>query len=100
MNNSITVNFPSHESAIQLDYVIELIGKRQTINCSIVDNGVAKPSWLHVKKFSIPSLKESRGYLPVYEDANNNTNMDTSLFIDFVYRKIMSLEKLVIFEGN
>lgn len=100
MSNSITVFYPGKESAaIHLNYAIELIGKRQTINCSIVNEGISQPVWLQVKKFSIPSLKEGRGFLPVFEQANNNTNVDTSLFIDFVYRKIMGLEKMVIFEG-
>lgn len=101
MSNSITVFYPCKESAaIHLNYAIELIGKRQTINCNIVNEGASQsPVWLQLKKFSIPSLKEKKGFLPVYEQANNNTNIDTSLFIDFVYRKIMGLEKLVIFEG-
>lgn len=100
MSNSITIFYPHKESAaIHLSYAIELIGERQTINCSVVDEGVAQPLWLQVKKFSIPSLKEGKAYQPVFEQANNNANMDTSLFIDFVYRKIMGVEKMAIFEG-
>lgn len=100
MSNSITVIYPGKEpEAILLNYDIELTGKRQTITCYIVNEGVAQPVWLQLKKFSIPSLKEAKGYLPVFEQANNNNNIDTSLFIDHVYRQIMGQEKLVISEG-
>lgn len=99
MSNSITIFYPSKESAaIYVDYAIEVLGKRQSINCIVLDKGAPRPGWLHVRKFNIDSLKRPNGYMQVFDHANNNTNTDTSLFIAQVYKEIMELEKLVICE--
>ena len=96
MSHSITISYPSSGTdSITLDYFIELTGVHQLITCNVVNKNL--PYWLQVRKFIIPSLKKKNGYVPIFSEANNNTNRDTSLFIDEAYKNIMEEQDLKIY---
>lgn len=94
MNNSITIQYPSSNSEpIEVHYTVEQSKELQTINCRIARSGL--PAWLQLRKFSISSIRKQGIYTVLFSEINNSRNMDTSLFIDFVYRSIMKLENYV-----
>ena len=96
MKKSITVSYLIGEgmTEIQLSYLSSLAGNVHTILCSV--DGSRFPNWLQLRKFELLSLKESNVYTPLYNEVNNNKNMDTGLFIDKVYTEIMHAEKMKV----
>jgi hypothetical protein len=54
------------------------------------------PNWLQLRKFDIASMHEKHGYVPLFNEINNEKNLDTILFIDTVYSDIMRTEKLKV----
>ena len=94
MNNSVTIQYPSPKSEpIEVHYTVEQSQDLQTINCSIDRRGL--PVWLQLRKFSISSIRKQGIYTALFSEINNSRNMDTSLFIDLVYRSIMQRENCV-----
>lgn len=102
MSKSISVSYLSGEVTLelQLTYVIQMMGDIQSIACSVDGNHF--PNWLQLRKFELLSLKEKSFYTPLFNEINNNKNIDTVLFIDKVYAAIMRAEKLKVrtFEGE
>lgn len=93
MNNSILVYYPSDSlDQLHVIYTIEHTEQAQTISCKVESQTV--PLWLQLRKFSMTSLKKQGRYVPLFSEVNNSTNIDTSLFIDLVYDRIMNKEKL------
>lgn len=77
---------------IHLSYSIKVVENVHTISCAVDEKHF--PIWLQLRKFDMLSLKQKKGFLPLFNEVNNSRNMATSLFIDMVYTKIMSAEKM------
>lgn len=80
---------------VHILYDIEYAGKEQTISCNV--NDTQQPRWLQLRKFSMLSINEKNGFVPMYMEVNNSKNLATALFIDKVYTEIMQAEKLKVF---
>jgi hypothetical protein len=97
MQHSILISYPEETVLpLKIDYSIVLTDEMHTITCTV--DGNRFPIWLQLRKFNMLSLKKKGFYIPLYNEANNSKNMDTTLFIDLVYSRIMDVEKLKIFD--
>ena len=96
MYKSITIlsSFNNAPSEIQLTYTVQLVETTHTIVCCVVSEHI--PNWLQLRKFEITSIHEKQGYVPLFNEINNEKNLATILFIDQVYTYIMKAEKLRI----
>jgi hypothetical protein len=91
MHHTIAITYPSDAQApLTLGYSMELVDDVHTISCSV--DGKQFPIWLQLKKFQMSSLKQKNRYLPLFSEVNSSKNIDTSLFIDLVYNRIMQAE--------
>jgi hypothetical protein len=96
MPKPITINcsFRDVASELQLTYTTQSVEALHTISCNVVSDHI--PNWLQLRKFEIASVHEKQGYVPLFNEINNEKNLDTILFIDKVYSDIMRLEKLKV----
>ncbi|MFI5195656.1 MAG: hypothetical protein ACHQD8_01075 [Chitinophagales bacterium] len=94
MYKSITIHssFNNVPSEIQLTYTVQLVETVHTISCCVISEHI--PNWLQLRKFEITSIHEKQGYVPLFNEINNEKNLATILFIDQVYTNIMKAEKL------
>ena len=85
---------------IALTYSVETVENLQTIICSVDEK--QSPNWLQLRKFEMLSLKEKKGYVPLFSEINNSKNMATTMFIDKAYTDIMLAEKckVILFAAN
>ena len=91
MSNTVTVAYPTDNgTSLNINYAIEQTDDVQTISCSV--EGSTFPIWLQLRKFTLSSLQERDGYIALYNEINDSKNMDTTLFIDLVYSRIMTTE--------
>lgn len=90
MEKFVIVNYPEQVSGdLKINYRIQLSGKLQTIEC-VVDNKQPLPGWLQLHKFNFVSLKTKDMYSLLFDQSKYNKNLDTVLFMDKVYAKIMN----------
>ena len=96
MSRSITIlsSFNNVSSEIQLAYAVQLVDTVHTITCNVVSDHI--PNWLQLRKFDITSTHEKNGYVPLFNEINNEKNLATILFIDQAYTDIMKAEKLKV----
>jgi len=96
MSKVITVHssFNNTTSEIQVNYSVRLVETTHTIACSVINEHI--PNWLQLRKFEIVSVHEKQGYVPLFNEINNEKNLATILFIDQVYTDIMKAEKLKV----
>ncbi|RYZ47990.1 MAG: hypothetical protein EOP49_19805 [Sphingobacteriales bacterium] len=80
---------------IPLTYAIERVADIQTVTCT-VDSGFAIPAWLQMRKFFISAQLIKGKYMTLYNEKNEEKNLDCSLFIDKAYNEIMQQENLRI----
>ncbi len=96
MSKSIMVAYNRGATLVEvnLSYSTQMNGNIQTIVCSVGDTHI--PFWLQLRKFEMVSMKDKNVYMPLFNEINNEKNMDTVLFIDKVYAEIMLAEKLKV----
>jgi hypothetical protein len=73
---------------IQVRYFISDLAEVQTICCEIA--GPPFPQWLKMKKFELLSLHKGNNYERIFNENNQTCNLQTDLFMDDVYKAIMS----------
>ncbi|HMR19891.1 MAG TPA: hypothetical protein PKA53_11390 [Sphingobacterium sp.] len=89
MEKFVMVSYPEPVSGpLKINYRIEQSGELQTIEC-VVDNKQSIPGWLQLQKFTLISLKTKDMYNLLFDQSKYNKNLDTVLFMDKVYAKIM-----------
>ncbi|QBQ39970.1 hypothetical protein E2P86_01905 [Sphingobacterium psychroaquaticum] len=89
MKNNILINYPkANSSPVMVDYRVSNEGKLKTISCA-VSNAQILPSWLEMQKFELVALKEEDGYSLLFHEKKFDKNLDTVLFIDQVFERIM-----------
>ncbi len=81
------------EVTIPISYIIEKNENVCTITCTVNPGNSLLPFWLQ-RKFSIKLLFTDGYYVHLFDESNIIKNLDTSLFIDQVYDKIITKEKL------
>lgn len=98
MAKEISINYEVNgtETAVPLNYIIEMIGAVQTIVCTVRTSGFHVPAWLQLRKFELKSVLSDGSYMPLFTDNSNIKNMDTALFIDKAYDEIMIKEKFAM----
>lgn len=90
MNNNILIHYPKTNSTpIDINYKITKQGSLKTITCSVADKN-SIPSWLELQKFELTAMKFDNDYDMVFEHRKFDRNLDTVLFLDLVFEKIMS----------
>jgi hypothetical protein len=83
------VSYPEPVSGpLKVNYRVEQSGELQTIECAI-DNGQPIPGWLQLQKFTLVSLKTKDTYSLLFDERKYDKNLDTVLFMDKVYAKVM-----------
>jgi hypothetical protein len=93
--NAITISYDEAVQApvsVALFYEIEQVEDVQTITC-IVKAGEALPAWLQLRKFQVAARKVRGGFMTLYDERNEDKNLDCTLFIDQAYAAIMKKEK-------
>ncbi len=89
MNNNILIYYPKKNSTpVDVQYKITKQGDLKTISCSILDKA-SLPKWLELQKFELTAMKFNNEYDLVFEHKKFDRNLDTVLFIDRVFEKIM-----------
>lgn len=95
MTSQITVVSPQYSAdELNISYEISLNNDIQEISCTIM--GPLFPIWLRVRKFILMSQKKNSLYVPLFSEVNNKMDLDTTLFIDMVYARIMDKEKFKV----
>lgn len=90
MTKNILVSYPNAEdSPLKVKYKVSNSGKIKTINC-VMSTDQTIPNWLQLRKFDFRSLKEGKKYNLLFEEKKFEKNLDTVLFLDKVYEKIMT----------
>lgn len=94
MINEIYLNFPNENSStLKINYKITQENNIHTIACT-VDPKYQVPSWLQSTKFNFNSLKRNDHFSLLFEDMKFNKNLETILFMDRCYAKIMKSSAL------
>jgi hypothetical protein len=95
MTKSITIHDTGSTPAdVHISYDIAYLGNEQMITCNV--NEAHYPLWLQLRKFTLLSLNDKKGFVPIFIEVNNSKNMATTLFIDKVYEEIMHAEKFKV----
>lgn len=93
MNKSVKVAYPfGGETDVNVLYMVELSEDMHIVNCSV--EGRSLPHWLQLRKFSFFSQLAKGVYTSLFNEVNNSRNIDTSLFIDEVYKRITIEENM------
>lgn len=89
MNNNILIHYPKASSnPVSVNYKITKQGPIKTITCIVPDKDNI-PNWLELQKFEMTAMKFDNKYNLLFEQRKFNRNLDTVLFIDKVFEKIM-----------
>lgn len=90
MKNNVTVSYPKANSTpVNVKYSISKQGKFKTITCAVAST-TAIPTWLELTKFDFVAIKSEDSYDLLFEEKKYNKNLDTVLFMDKVFEKIIS----------
>lgn len=82
---------------VSVSYCIETLNGLKMIFCAIGDeHGDIPPKWLRLRKFDVSMLHLNGVYTMLYNERNHASNIDTSLFIDMVCKKIMGHERMIL----
>lgn len=93
MNKNILIHYPKPSSRpVSVDYKITKEGPIKTITCTVPDKANI-PNWLELQKFEMTAMKFDNKYNLLFEQRKFDRNLDTVLFIDKVFEKIMSSVK-------
>lgn len=93
MTKNILVSYPdSTSSPVKVAYRVSKSGQFQTIECALTSDQ-SIPSWLQLRKFDFLSMKFKGVYKLLFEEKKFDKNLDTVLFLDKVYEKIMKTTK-------
>ncbi|MBL1410705.1 hypothetical protein [Sphingobacterium faecale] len=93
MSNNILIHYPKASSRpVSVNYKVSNEGDLKTITCSVPDKENT-PSWLELQKFELVAMKFDNAYDLVFEQRKFDRNLDTVLFIDKVFEKIMDLRQ-------
>lgn len=91
MINNILIHYPKDTSTpVDVNYKITKEGNLKTITCLINDK-INMPKWLELQKFELTAIKFDNSYDLVFEHKKFDRNLDTVLFMDRVFQKIMNL---------
>jgi len=93
MNTNILIHYPKSTSTpINVNYKVSNNGNVKTITCSLPDKGNI-PNWLELQNFELTALKIDQEYNLLFEQRKFDRNLETVLFIDKVFEKIMDVRK-------
>lgn len=93
MSSNILIHYPKANSRpVSVNYKISIEGGLKTITCVVPDKDNA-PSWLELQKFELQAMKFDNSYDLVFEQRKFDRNLDTVLFMDKVFEKIMDLKQ-------
>lgn len=93
MNNTILIHYPkSSSSPVNVNYKVSNQGNLKTITCTVPDKSNI-PKWLELEKFELTAMKFDKEYDLLFEQSKFNRNLDTVLFIDKVFQKIMDARR-------
>ncbi len=92
MHKIIKLSYPDDKSQqFTISYSIVTSPDMQEISCSIDSPGI--PVWLQLRKFSFESRMQNGNMVLMFNETNNSRNLDTTLFIDTVYSRIIETER-------
>ncbi|WP_270087352.1 hypothetical protein [Sphingobacterium sp. SYP-B4668] len=90
MKNNVMVNYPKATSSpVNVSYSISKQGNLKTITCAVA-NTEAVPAWLELRKFELIGIKSNETYDLLFEQRKYEKNLDTILFMDKVFEKIIA----------
>lgn len=93
MSNNILIHYPKANSRpVSVNYKISNEDGLKTITCVVPDKENT-PAWLELQKFELQAMKFDKGYDLVFEQRKFDRNLDTVLFMDKVFEKIMDLRQ-------
>lgn len=92
MSKNILIHYPkANSSPVSVNYKITKEGEIKTITCTVPDKANI-PNWLELQKFEMTAMKFDNKYNLLFEQRKFDRNLDTVLFIDKVFEKIMSVK--------
>lgn len=84
------VSYPKATSTpVNVHYSISKQGNLQTITCAVA-NSSSLPTWLELRKFDLVAMKYNGIYDLLFEQRKYDKNLDTVLFMDKVFEKIIA----------
>jgi len=90
VDKHVVLRFPDKsDRELKVNYRTVLDGDLHIIECK-VSNEHAKPGWLQLEKFNFTSLKMQGVYNLLFEERKFDKNLETVLFMDEVYARIMA----------
>lgn len=93
MSNNILIHYPKANSRpVSVNYKVSNEGGLKTISCTVPDKDNS-PAWLELQKFDLVAMKFDNSYDLVFEQRKFDRNLDTVLFMDKVFEKIMDLKQ-------
>lgn len=82
---------------IRISYRLETEGSAKRLSCMVTPFVGDEPvSWLRAKQFEMRAERQGRSYAMLFNDANHQSNLDTSLFIEKACQDILRHENLML----
>lgn len=89
MKKEIYLNYPNASSGeIKVNFKVTQENNIHHIECA-VDTADKVPNWLQSTRFNLTSMKKNNHCSLLFEEMKYNKNLDTILFMDRCFAKIM-----------